>query len=268
MYKWIALSLMLCLCMGLFGCAQAEDKVEITVLKIGKADAIMIIMPEYAMLIDAGEEDDGEEILEKLAARGVKKLDTMIITHYDKDHVGGAATVLSGIRVDQLIDADYESDSKHYERYLEAIEATGVARERANANISFGHGDVWSMSIAPSPVETDEDNDRSLIARFVHGKNTFYFAGDAEEALIETLLDDGIDPHTVLKMPHHGRMKKNLAAFLNAVSPGYAIITDSDKNPADPAVLALLDARDIKVFETRNGDISVFSDGEGIDVVQ
>ena len=64
------------------------------IFKVGKADAIVLQLEEKVIILDAGEEEDGREIAEYLKKRNLNRVDAMIITHFDKDHVGGADTVL------------------------------------------------------------------------------------------------------------------------------------------------------------------------------
>lgn len=257
----------------LTGCAQASAETEVLVLKIGKADVILITSGEYAVLIDAGEAEDGEEILQKLATRNINSLDAMIITHFDKDHVGGADTVIEGIVVAAVYDANYEADSKQYKEYLAAIQATGIPRCRVSQDLTLSFGEL-SLAILPTALpsvaqgDMEIDNNQSVVVSMTDGNQSFFFAGDAEEARIEELLSNGISPHDVLKMPHHGQMKDNLALLLDAIRPSVAIITDSDKNPADNEVLNLLEEKKIKIYETRFGDILITSDKTGMGVVQ
>lgn len=250
-------------------CAKAAPETEVTVLRIGKADAIIVISGGHAALIDAGEEDDAEEILKKLAKKGVSKLDMLIVTHYDKDHVGGAADVLSGISVGAVYDADYEGSGDAYRRYAEAIEDASIPRHRVTERTEVALGDARFV-LTPSPLAPDapEENDRSLTASLLDGYAAFYFAADAEEALIDALLAEGVAPHAVLKMPHHGRIKQNMAAFLDAVAPQIALITDSDKNPADEQTLSLLRERGIELYQTKDGDIAIHSTQKGVEVTQ
>ena len=72
------------------GNPAAQDTLEVCFLKVGKADAIVLMCRDETMVIDCGEEDDGREVLACLKSRGVKEVDVLVITHFDKDHVGGA----------------------------------------------------------------------------------------------------------------------------------------------------------------------------------
>lgn len=248
-------------------CAQALSGTEIIVLRIGKADAIVVRCGAYTLLIDAGEEEDAAEILEFLAERRIPALDAMIITHYDKDHVGGADGVLDGIAVGVVYDAHYESGSKQYEEYLQALAQSGVRRVRVMEPMEVAFGDAV-LHLLPTALQTDSDNDNSVVISMSDGMHTYLFAADAEEARIAELIADGIGPHDFLKMPHHGRYNGQLAALLDAVQPSVAVITDSKKNPADGETLALLAERDIPVWRTVDGNIHITGGRSGLSVSQ
>lgn len=251
----------------LTGCGEAFAGTEVVVLKVGKADAILIITPDTAIAIDAGEDEDGAEILAYLAGRKIKKLDALIITHFDKDHVGGADWVLDGIPVLAVYDADYEPAGKEYAQYANAVAAAGAPRFRVSRTLTLTFGNL-SLTLMPSGVDTHSDNDLSLAISMADGYHAFFFAGDAEEARIEELLASGLEAHDVLKLPHHGRDKKNLAALVEALAPSVAVITDSDKNPADPDVLTLLEYEGVQTYSTRNGDVFIQSGEKGLTVRQ
>ena len=94
----IAAALGMILATVLSGCSsEKENSLEMAFLKVGKADTVIITCGAKTMLLDCGEYDDGEEIVSFLRAKGVKKVDVMLITHYDKDHVGGAPYVLDNV---------------------------------------------------------------------------------------------------------------------------------------------------------------------------
>lgn len=260
-------SLLVCLFLLASTFAHALSGTEINVLRIGKADAIIITTASHVVLIDAGEEEDAGEILTHLWLRGIDAIDVMIITHYDKDHVGGADGVLLGIPVSAVYDAAYESDKAQYLEYLDALEETGVPRHRAAQPETLTLGSL-TLHLLPTALETDNDNDLSLVVSMADPYHTFLFAADAQEARIAELMEGGIGAHDVLKMPHHGRTKDNLEAFVTRVAPSIALITDSKKNPADEETLAMLSALGIETYRTLDGDIRIISGPSGLIVSQ
>ena len=98
MHKKLCLFFVLCLFLPILaGCSVGTaGKLTVDILKIGKADAIILRTQNHCVLVDAGEEDDGEEILSHLRTLGVTRLDCLILTHLDKDHIGSAAQILEG----------------------------------------------------------------------------------------------------------------------------------------------------------------------------
>ena len=142
---------LIALCLLLAGCAGGETANELTAVffDVGKADAILLYNGEMAVLIDAGENGDGKDVAEAICARGVERLDLLIITHFDKDHVGGADKILENIEVARVLEPDYDKDSKQYRQYREALEEQGVEAEALSQNTSFTLGGCeFSIDVA------------------------------------------------------------------------------------------------------------------------
>jgi len=249
--------------LALTGCGRPARGAEVAVLDIGKADAIIITSGNHAVLIDAGEEDDGEKILAYLKEKKIKALDAMIITHFDKDHVGGADWVLFGVPVGTVYDANYESASKQYKQFISAIQAADVPRVRVVREMTLSFGNL-ALTLMPTALVSEDENDLSLVVSMSDGRHTFLFMADATEPRIAELLSGGILPHDFVKMPHHGRYEKNLPAFLDAVRPRVAAITDGKEKTADDETLKALASRGVETYATRNGRILLNSDRKGL----
>lgn len=253
--------------------AEEKSRMEMVIFKIGKADAILLISEDRTLLIDTGEDEDGEEVLEYLRANDINKLDVMILSHFDKDHVGGADKIIEGVEVGTIYQPDYAKDSGQYKEYMESAEAVGVdvVTLKEPANIRCGGMEVFIYP--PERDDYKEENDYSLAATVVHGKNRFFFTGDAESERMKELIGsrekiEGGLAHDFLKVPHHGREDEMFESFLNEVSPDVAVITCSAKNPPDDEVATLLEENGISVYLTMEGNIYVESNGEEITVRQ
>ena len=239
-------------------------------LKVGKADAIIVRCGEKTMVIDCGEEEDGQEVLDYLAGEGVSHVDVLLITHFDKDHVGGADTVVKGIRVERVLQPDYEGEVDAYTEYEEALAEEGIIPENVTGTLYFDLGGA-SVSVEPPasydiPEGSGEyDNDFSLITTVEYGERRFVFAGDIEKKRTREWLAQGsIPPCDVLKVPHHGVYNDALGELFEALSPKYAVICDSKKNPADSRTLELLDQHGAETLETKDGDVIILCDGEDL----
>lgn len=257
----------------LSGCQHSENEtLKVTLLKVGKADAIVVRTGAQTMVIDAGEEDDGTKLVSFLESQGCAKVDTLIITHFDKDHVGGADTLVESMEIDRVLIPDYEGTGTQYQEFISALAEQDIEPQRLTAPLEIYLGGASVLLEPPSSYTSkkeDEDNDFSLITTVTHGKNRLLFAGDAEERrLREWLSSESAQDCDFLKIPHHGAYHKALDELLETVRPEYAVICSSEKNPADQETLALLDQYQVSTFQTRDGNVTVLSDGTRLEVSQ
>ncbi len=259
--------------MSATGLSTSSD-LTITTLKIGKADAIILQNNGKSMLIDTGEEEDGEEIKEFLNDNEIKKIDALIITHYDKDHVGSADTIVENFDIGDVYIPDYEGKRDEYLSFLNAMNNKSIVPNRLTKNVNFNLGKAEVLIEPPLSYEVPEgfdeyDNNFSLITTVVYGENRFVFTGDAEDNRIREWLENSdIKTCDLVKMPHHGVFSFELENMLHRLSPEYALITDSRKNPADDITLEIIANAGAETFETKNGNITVVADGKKVTVSQ
>lgn len=252
----------------------------ITALPVGKADALILKTDSWAAMIDTGEERDGSYIRETLEAAGIDHLNLLLVTHFDKDHVGSAAELLGTVGADQVLMPDYEGTRPEYAAFLSALEAhpeTEVQRITGTETLEIPAGSVnTSLAIyaADDPEEIQDtdgeyDNDMSLVAKVICGERKFLFTGDIEKTRIRQMLDSGVDwTADWIKMPHHGRYQKKVEKLLGAVNPFYAVICDGEDQPAEEETLDALKKRQIKEWETADGTVVTITDGKNIKVRQ
>lgn len=252
----------------------------ITALPVGKADALILKTDDWAAMIDTGEERDGFYIRETLEAAGIDHLNLLLVTHFDKDHVGSAAELLETVGADQVLMPDYEGARPEYAAFLSALEVhpeTEVQRITGTETLEIPAGSVnTSLTIysADDPEEIQDtedeyDNDMSLVAKVTCGEKKFLFTGDIEKTRIAQMLDSGEDwKADWIKMPHHGRYQKKVEKLLEAVNPFYAVICDGEDQPAEEETLDALKKRQIKEWETADGTVVTITDGKNIKVRQ
>lgn len=252
----------------------------ITALSVGKADALILKTDDWAAMIDTGEERDGSYIRETLEAAGIDHLNLLLITHFDKDHVGSAAELLETVGADQVLMPDYEGTRPEYAAFLSALEAhpeTEVQRVIGTETLEIPAGAVttsFTVYAAENPAEIQNtdgeyDNDMSLVAKVICGEKKFLFTGDIEKTRIAQMLDSGEDwTADWIKMPHHGRYQKKVEKLLEAVNPFYAVICDGEDQLAEEETLDALKKRQIKEWETADGTVVTVTDGKNIKVRQ
>ena len=243
-------------------------------LKVGKADAIVLMCQDETMIIDCGEEDDGKEVLAYLKSRGIKKVDVLMITHFDKDHVGGADTLVEGIRVDRVLLPAYTGSGTEYTDFMEAVGRAGVNPENVTENLNLMLGSASILVEPPSSYEipanvNEYDNDFSLITTVEFDGKRLIFTGDSEKKRIREWLENGAAAECdVLKIPHHGVYNKALADLLSATKPSHTVICDSKKNPADEKTLGLIKSIGADCMQTQYGDVTVLCSRDGIEIHQ
>ena len=269
------LSIPLC---GLSGCAETapvsgEPMLYADFYKIGAADAILLRgtgETPFSVLIDTGEADDAQEILSGLRSVGVSRLDCMIFTHFDKDHIGSAPAILSKISADRILMPTGEGTGEAYDALSAVLASIDTPAERLSEDCSFSFGEtVFSVSVPKSSsYEKAHDNNSSLAILVTFGENRLYFTGDAERLRQEELLAEGLSHVTLLKVPHHGVWNKKLDEFFAPLSPDYAVITCSSKNPAEQKTLDALNALGTETYLTADGNISFVCTRQTISAVR
>ena len=253
---------------------DSSETLTLQVLKVGKADAMVLMCGDSTMVIDCGEEEDGEDVLDYLMQKGVEKIDILMITHFDKDHVGGADTVVAEIPVERVLMPDYEGSGKKYKNFLKAVEEAGIEPERVSEVLSLQLGEAAVTVEPPASYEipdSDEeyDNNFSLITTVELGSNRLVFTGDIEEERISQWLESGnVQKCDVVKIPHHGFYNEPLEKMVDIMQPSYAVICDSEKNPAEKETVSMLEEKGAQCLQTKNGDITIVCDGENIEASQ
>ena len=255
------------------GAMKQDDILDIQFLKCGKADAIVLSCGGQTMVIDAGEEDDGEKLVSAVKGTGASRVDVLVITHFDKDHVGGADALVREMEVGRVYLPDYEGAGTDYEEFtaLAGEKDLQVTRLQEEAAFLFGSASVLIEPPASYEIgdsEDEYDNNFSLITTLTHGDNTLIFMGDAEKARIREWLSEGKDRTCdLIKIPHHGVYSKAVKELAKAAKSSIAVVTDSDKNPADAKTLAAFEENGAQVLSTRDGTVHIVSDGASLTVL-
>lgn len=276
----MGICLVFILCLGIVtGCEKAEsevneDQLKVTLFRVGKADAIVLETGGRALIIDGGEEEDGEEVVAYLKQQHISEVDALIITHYDHDHVGGADTLVETLDVKEVFVPAYEGSNVEYVDFIHALEEKKIQPKPLTSAVAFSFGNAHVEVEPPSTYQMDYekaemDNNFSLITTVTHGKNKLLFMGDAEKWRIRDWLAQERDPQCdFIKVPHHGVYNKALKELVEAVQPKAAVICSSNKNPADPQTLELLKETNMHVFQTKDGNVTVLSDGTKLEMDQ
>jgi len=230
----------------------AAGQFELLAADVGQGNAVLVRTANHALLYDAGpryslESDAGHRVLVPLLQALDTRLDTLVLSHRDMDHVGGAPAVLAMQPQVELLSS---IEPTH------PIQALRPAR-RCEAGQRWEWDGVRFDVLHPRAADYDtvaKSNAMSCVLRITNGVQTALLAGDIELPQEERLVAQGVDLSAdVLLVPHHGSKTSSSAAFLDAVAPGIAIVQSGYRNrfghPA-PGVLARLQERRIAVVDS------------------
>ena len=252
---------------------EATGALTVHFLNVGKADAMLLASDAATVMVDTGDADHAQDVTERLEELGVTSIDTLIITHFDQDHVGGAAEVLEAFDVGEILTTYQSKESEEIDAYEEALARRGLTARVVEADEPLERGGMTIDVIAPRLKSYDKDtsNNSSLVCRVTFGGTHLLLAGDIQEERIVELMVNGVDlTCDLLKVPHHGGLEKHGATedLIKAASPRYAVICCSEKEPDVPDVIDILDESDIRCFRTNEGEVTATSDGSTISVEQ
>lgn len=277
MGKKVIVLLMLCSLL-LTGCnreitnnpSEEQSLLKITAFSVGKADSILIQHAENTILIDTGEKEDGGKIRKELSERSIDSLDYLVITHYDKDHVGSAAEILQNIPVETVLCPDYEGTREEYFAFLQEVhEHSNFSYVTEITELELGemHLTIYPAENPEQYVETDKeyDNDLSLVCSLKFGEKSFLFTGDIEKKRTNQMLEEGIlEEHDWVKIPHHGNYRKSLKNLLETIHPQFAVISTSIEEPAEEKMIKFLEEQSIQYAITYDEDVVTVCDGTKI----
>ena len=238
-----------------------EDKLEIIFLGIGKADAIIIRNMDQVLLIDSGEVDQGPYIVNCLNDMGIERIDYLILTHPDKDHIGGAVDIINSMEVVSIIQSSLQN-GKSIQRLLNAtIEEKKIKNIIPVENYTFSLGEVNVEVFPPEEASYKKDNDYSLLTLINHQDLNFFFGGDAQKKRLKEALKYDLPKIDLYKVAHHGSYNSKSKEFIEFISPKISIITNTS---ADPKLIEALESQGSEIIYTGQDYIRFLSDGENI----
>lgn len=271
--RLFVIALILLLIMGALGICKAlsghesadGNTLEVHFIDVGHGDCILLKCADNAMLIDAGEDDDGTKVQYYLQNQGVNKLDYLILTHPDKDHIGGADVIVTKFDIGKIMMSPYKKDKDPYNDLMKAIKYRNYSYTcpQVGERFDFAGGDF--VILGPCK-EYDDSNNSSIVLKYRFGNTSFLFSGDAQKEAEADIVQNGLDiTADVYKVGHHGSSGSSTKAFLEKINPKYAVIScASDDGNGHPHIKPLkrLAKRGVKLYRTDvQGTVIAYSDG-------
>ena len=247
-----------------------EGELVVRFINVYQGDCALLSCNGHHVIIDGGPRDASSKVYSILSDIGIEKLDAMVATHPDADHIGGLAAALNAADCKVCYCSESESDGELYTftKLLETLAKKGCPVVVPQPGDSFAFGGATVTFVGPTQ-RFESENDNSLVCRVDFGKTSFLFTGDMEHAAEDTLVGERADiAADVLKVAHHGSSSSSTPAFLQAVHPTYAVISVGSKNDyGHPTARTLERLAQVgaKVYRTDlDGSVIMRSDGSKI----
>jgi len=241
---FLIIFLLLVLLIQFFLSLKNKDDIplEVNFLDVGQGDAILINYNDrYQILVDSGVSN--KKILSELSKvmpSGDRLIEIVIVTHYDKDHVGGMRSVLENYQVKLFLDNGQLKETETVSVVSDLIESKNINIQSVREGSWIEIGKDLQLNFFNPDGEDWEANDNSVVFRLDYGINSFLFTGDSG---FKTEKDMITDEHNLdvdwLKVAHHGSKNSSSEDFLQAVSPQGAVISVGKNSYGHPTEDAL-----------------------------
>ncbi|MCI9079134.1 MAG: MBL fold metallo-hydrolase [Lachnospiraceae bacterium] len=249
---------------------KSGEDLEVHFIDVGQGSSTLIESSGCYMLVDGGDSKYTSKVVSYLDSQSVDKLDYIIATHYDADHLNGVVGALDNYDADIVIAPDYKAESKIYNSFTSLLKEKGIKITYPETGAKYKIGDAEFTILAPNDTHYDDANDYSVAIKLVNGNNSFILTGDAEIESEYEMLETGIDLSCdVYLAGHHGSKYSSSQAFLQALEPDSVVISAGKDNryghPSEET-MARLNAAGCDIYRTdKLGDIIAISDGKNIE---
>ena len=243
-----------------------DSDFKIYFLDVGQGDSTLVMCDGKSMLIDAGEISEGVKVVKTLKNLGIKKIDIIIGTHPDSDHIGGLEQVIKTFDHELLLLSYLKSENvvaKNLKQYINAnnIEVTGP-----NVGTVYTLGSASVKVVGPVDIY-DDNNNNSISVLVSYGGKKFLFMGDTERQAEEDIVEKGMDLKCdVLKLSHHGSSTSSTDILLDRAGPEAAVISCGKNNKYGHPHIETLEKllkRNIKMYRTDKQGTIMLSVKEG-----
>lgn len=244
---------------------KVSGKLKVHFIDVGQADATLFQAGDVNILFDAGNWNR-RDVVDYLLSIGVKKIDLLIGSHPDADHIGQMPLLLDQFDVDEVWMSGVESTSRTFESVIDKIFEHDVSYHEPRAGESYQIGSLSLDVIAPAQL-TNDSNEDSISIYFGFGDTGIVMTGDAGVRAERAMLNArGSLSADILHAGHHGSSTSTDKSFLQAVNPEYVIISAGKDNsyghPHDEVVDLLVNSG-VEILATyQHGTIIFSSDGQ------
>lgn len=236
---------------------ENDNNLRVYYFDVGQADSILVVNNQKTMLIDAGNNDDGELIVNNLKKLGISRIDYLIGTHPHEDHIGGLDNIIDNFDIGTIYMPKTLNNTKTFEDVLDSVAKKQLSITTPNVGDTFTIGDA-SCQIMSVEDNSENYNACSIVIRMVQNDISYLFMGDAET---DNEQARSWPQTTILKVGHHGSSTSSCEDFLKQVMPTVSIIsvgTDNKYGHPHEETITRLNNIGSTIYQTNNvGNILV-----------
>ena len=249
-----------------------SNKMKVHFLDLGQGDSILVQSPNGKnLLVDGSTKDAGKEVVAYLKSHDVEKLDYVVATHPDADHIGGLISVLNSVSIKNFVDSGKVHTSQTYEEMLQLILDKNIPFIVPNIEDTIPLDDDLDITVLNVGEESDDNNEASIVLKITYGEVSFLLMGDADIRIEKEILERSNVKSTVLKAGHHGSDTSSSEDFIQAVKPEVTILSygkDNSYGHPDAEVKSRLERISSQIYGTAVvGNIVVETDGVDYNVL-
>ena len=251
------------------GCTK-EKIFSVHIIDVGQGDSIFIQTPENKrILIDAGDEEAEHTVYSYLKRKGVKKIDVLIATHPDTDHIGSMDYIIDKFKISHFYMPDAKTDSEAFYNLLDSCRDKNLKIEYLTKGDVLKIDSSTTMEILSPSTITDKNNLNSIVSLLNYKGYEFLFTGDAEkENESEILSSCNLPDIEFLKAGHHGSSSSSTDEFIAKLKPEAVAIScgyNNDYGHPHRSVLDTFRENGSVVYRTdKNGTLVFYCDENGI----
>jgi competence protein ComEC len=279
-----------------FSSPRPDGRLHIDFLDVGQGDSALVTFPDgKTMLVDGGgrvnykrSDNDGESeifepdvpsigesvVSEFLWEKGYSKIDHILVTHADADHIQGLADVARNFSVDSAFIGRSPMSDPDFAAFSEVLRRRGIPAQTIARGERLNFGGATVEVLYPQTTDDPEalsDNDHSVVIRIVMGNRAFLLTGDIErQAETDLVSGGGTMAADLVKVPHHGSRTSSTVEFINATEAKFAVISvgrSSVFGHPHREVVERWKASGATVMTTgTSGTISVSTDGKDLKI--
>lgn len=240
-------------------------------IDVGQGDSIFIQSPNgKTMLVDGGVKGAGKDIVAYLRSLNVSKLDYVVATHPDADHIGGLITVLNSMSIKNFVDSGKVHTSQTFEEMLMLIDSKNIPYTVPQIGDLLPFDDALKVEVLAADETASDNNEASVVLHITYNDISFLLTGDAGISGEKEMMKRGDVQATILKAGHHGSNTSSSPSFIDAVYPQVTILSygqDNKYGHPHAEVIESLQGVGSEIYGTAEaGTIVVKTDGATFEV--